>query len=91
MGVVVFLPPLLTESFLHVDFHSNNFSSMSIDNNDTLLGQTRVTTALSAFGGGGIIGNIVFALALTYGPLAKRHFAVFVANNVVMLVVSGKS
>ena len=90
MGVVVFLPPLLTESFLPVHVLGDNFSSMSVDNNDTLLGQTRVTTVLSAFGGGGIFGNMIFAVALTYGPLARRHYAVFVANNAVMLVVSGK-
>ena len=80
IGVVVFLPPLLTESFKPA-----NDSDAAL----TVQSQEKVTTALAIFGGGGILGDVAVGVILTFGPLARRHFCVFVANNVVMLIFAG--
>ena len=81
MGTIIFLPPLLTESLLPAN---------DSDSDAMVAGQADVTTALATFGGGGIAGNIMFGLIMTFGPLANKRFALFVANNVVMLTVAGK-
>ena len=80
IGIVIFLPPLLTESFKPAD---------ESDDLLTVLAQEKVTTALAIFGGGGILGDVTLGVILTFGPLATRHFGVFVANNVVMLTFAG--
>ena len=81
MGTIIFLPPLLTESLLPANVS---------DSDAMAAGQADVTTALATFGGGGIAGNILSGLVMTFGPLANKRFALFVANNVVMLTVAGK-
>ena len=80
IGVVVFLPPLLTESFKPA-----NESDAAL----TVQAQEKVTTALAIFGGGGISGDVALGVILTFGPLARQHFCVFVANNFVILILAG--
>ena len=80
IGVVVFLPPLLTESFKPADESDAALKAQAL---------RKVTTALAIFGGGGILGDVTLGVILTFGPLATRHFGVFVANNVVMLTFAG--
>ena len=42
------------------------------------------------FGGGGFAGNILIGLVMTFGPMAKRRFALFVGNNLILLITAGK-
>ena len=76
IGFVVLLPPLVTQTV----------ESDSLLANST---EDRVTDALAIFGGGGILGNVAMGLLLTFGPMADRHFPVFVVNNVVTLIAAG--
>ena len=50
-----------------------------------------MTTGLAVFGGGGIGGNILIGLGMTFGPMAERHFTLFVVNNLVFLAAAGIS
>ena len=118
MGNLVFLPSLLTESFIPQTSdsvssdagsggvssgNSSGGSSLSggnsssgssggdVDNFEIVLaaGRSQVTTCLSVFGAGGIIGNIAYGLAMTFGPLAGHHFLLFMGNNAMLLCIMG--
>ena len=54
------------------------------------MGHADVTMALMMYGVGGIVGNVLNGLVMNFGPLADKHFALFIANNLVMLLVAGK-
>ena len=53
-------------------------------------GQAQVTTALAAFGVGGLFGDLGLGIIMTFGPFARRHFLIFVLNDLVMFAVSGE-
>ena len=98
IGTVIFLPPLLNESLLP-KFGAGPSIATTVGQAAALAagqaaalaaGQADVTTALAVFGGGGILGDILCGLVMNFGPLADNHFGLFVANNVVMLVVVGQ-
>ena len=79
--MVTFLPPLLTESLLP----ANTSDVVALR-----AGQARVTMALAAFGTGGILGDLGLGIIMTFGPFARRHFLIFVLNDLVMIAVSGE-
>ena len=106
IGTVIFLPPLLNESLLTKNHacKSNCTESreavateighlevtMSGPGGAMEMGHADVTTALVMFGVGGIVGNVLCGIVMNFGPLADKHFYLFIANNVVMLLVAGK-
>ena len=95
MGTVIFLPPLLGESLLspHQWDVANNVTNANQANVTNTVspdpGQANVTTALAVFGAGGILGNISLGLLMTFGPLAKKRFMIFLANNLILLADLG--
>ena len=130
MGNLVFLPSLLTESFIPETWGgvggggggngisiSDNRSGISFGSSSSIrggndsgsssggssggdvgdledviaAGRSKVTTCLSVFGAGGIVGNIAYGLAMTFGPMAGHHFPLFMGNNVMLLAFMGES
>merc|ERR1739838_1271039 len=57
-------------------------------NSSMEVGQEKLTKALSFYGGGGFAGNILIGLMMTFGPLAQRRFALFVTNNILLLLAA---
>ena len=106
IGTIIFLPPLLNESLLpknHASLlnYSANSQTVTMETGHlevTMtgpggameIGHADVTMALMMFGGGGIVGDVLCGLVMNFGPLADEHFALFIANNFVMLIVVGK-
>ena len=106
IGTVIFLPPLLNESLLTKNHacESNctvngQVVAMDIGHLEVTMtgpggamemGHADVTTALMMFGVGGIVGIVLCGIVMNFGPLADKHFYLFIANNVVMLLVAGK-
>ena len=80
MSVLTMLPGLLTESLVP----PRDCGSSLVE-----WGERRVTTVLATFGAGGICGALLPGIAMTFGPLATRHFAVFVLNDALLLLGSG--
>ena len=80
MGIVAFMPILLAESLV---------SSRECGATLLELSSRRVATALAVFGAGGVIGDLIFGVVMTFGPLSNHHYAVFTFNNITLIVSSG--
>merc|ERR1712136_460546 len=94
LGIQVFLPPLLIESFSSnsmngtVDSMSSNITEVLDEMGASAIdaAQYKISLGLSLFGIGGIVG--VFSIGFILSCAARFKYVVFVLNSVFLLVIT---